>query len=87
MQFKVKALRRPEGVVEAIFDAPTAADAERQAEAQGLRVISVARSGGLPAVGGGRRSRFPLVLFSQELHTLLRAGLSLVDSIESLAEK
>jgi general secretion pathway protein F len=87
MHFKVKALRRPEGVVEAIFEAPTAADAERQAEAQGLRVISVARAGGLPAVGGGRRSRFPLLLFSQELNTLLRAGLSLVDAIESLAEK
>lgn len=87
MHFKVKALRRPEGVVEAIIEAPTAADAERQAEAQGLRVISVARAGGLPAVGGGRRSRFPLLLFSQELNTLLRAGLSLVDAIESLAEK
>lgn len=87
MHFKVKALRRPEGVVEAIIEAPTAADAERQAEAQGLRVISVARAGGLPALGGGRRSRFPLLLFSQELNTLLRAGLSLVDAIESLAEK
>jgi general secretion pathway protein F len=87
MQFKVKGLRRPEGMVEAVFDAPTAADAERQAETQGLRVISVARAGGLPAVGGSQRSRFPLVLFSQELQTLLRAGLSLVDAIESLAEK
>jgi general secretion pathway protein F len=86
MQFKVKALRRPDGIVEVVLEAPTAAEAERQAEAQGLRVVSVAASHGLPTLGGGQR-KFPLVLFSQELTTLLRAGLSLVDSIESLAEK
>jgi len=34
-----------------------------------------------------RRSRFPLALFAQELLALLEAGLTLVESIEALAEK
>lgn len=87
MHYKVKALRRPDGIVEAVFEAPSASEAERQAEAQGLKVVSVAPSRGLPSFGGGAQRKFPLMLFSQELTTLLRAGLSLVDSIESLAEK
>lgn len=33
------------------------------------------------------RPRFPLLLFTQELHALLRSGISLVEAIETLAEK
>lgn len=87
MQFKVKAFRKSEGIVASVLEAPNAPEAARLAEAQGLRVISVAAVRGLPSMKPGGRSAFPLVLFSQELSTLLRAGLSLVDSIESLAEK
>jgi general secretion pathway protein F len=87
MQFKVKSFRKSEGIVASVLEAPSAAEAARLAEAQGLRVISVAAVRGLPSLKPGGRTAFPLVLFSQELSTLLRAGLSLVDSIESLAEK
>jgi general secretion pathway protein F len=87
LQFKVKAFRKPQGIVEALFEAPTAADASRLAEVQGLRIISVTPSSRLPTLGSKEQRAFPLVLFSQELNTLLRAGLSLIDSIESLAEK
>jgi len=87
MFFKVKAFRKPEGIFEAVLEAPSAAEATRLAEAQGLRIISVAPSRALPTLKRGGQRAFPLVLFSQELATLLRAGLSLVDSIESLAEK
>ena len=87
MQFKVKAFRKSAGIVESVLEAPSAPEAARLAEAQGLRVISVATVRGLPSLKRGSQSAFPLVLFSQELSTLLRAGLSLVDSIESLAEK
>lgn len=34
-----------------------------------------------------QRETFNLVLFSQELTTLLNAGLPLIDALESLAEK
>jgi general secretion pathway protein F len=87
MLFKVKAVGKGAAIVESVLEAPSAADAARQAEAQGLRVLSVAASRALPMLKGGGGRSFPLVLFSQELATLLRAGLSLVDSIESLAEK
>jgi len=56
------------------------------ARGQGLQVLSVApHRSWLPL--GARKQVFPLVLFSQEMSTLLRAGLSLIDAIESLAEK
>jgi general secretion pathway protein F len=87
MLYKVKAFRKPEGITESVMDAPSEADATRLAEAQGLRIISLAPSHALPTLKRGGQRSFPLVLFSQELATLLRAGLSLVDSIESLAEK
>lgn len=87
MQFKVKGLRKPHGVVEALFEAPSAADAMRLAEVQGMRILSVSASRRMPSLSRRERGSFPLVLFSQELNTLLRAGLSLVDSLESLAEK
>jgi type II secretory pathway component PulF len=48
------------------------------------------RSRPLP-LGGGLRSagktRFPLLLFSQELLSLLNSGISIVEAIETLAEK
>jgi general secretion pathway protein F len=87
MHFKVKGYRKPEGIVEVVFEAPDAGEATRIAESQGYRIIAVGASRGLPTLSPGGQRAFPLVLFSQELATLLRAGLSLVDCIESLAEK
>lgn len=87
MQFKIKGFRKPQGIVEALFEAPSATDATRLAEVQGLRIISVTPLRRLPSFTRREQGTFPLVLFSQELNTLLRAGLSLIDALESLAEK
>lgn len=88
MQFRVKAFAKPQGIVEAVLEAPSEADAVRQAEVQGLKILSIAPSRRLPSFSLRPESRnFPLVLFSQELGTLLRAGLPLIDGLESLAEK
>lgn len=87
MQFKIKGFRKPQGIVEALFEAPSAIDATRLAEVQGLRIISVTPLRRLPSFTRREQGTFPLVLFSQELNTLLRAGLSLIDALESLAEK
>ncbi|MFJ4348473.1 type II secretion system F family protein [Pseudomonas sp. NPDC089401] len=84
MRYNLKALGR-QGVVQLQVEAEDAEQARRQAEGQGLRVVSVRGKG--RALAWRRAQVFDLVLFSQELTTLLRAGLPLIDALESLAEK
>lgn len=89
MQFLVKAVNGNKGIVSLQLDAPSADEARQLAEHQGLRVMSLRPAQGLSSLGLslGQGQTFPLVLFSQELATLLNAGLALVNAIESLAEK
>lgn len=87
MQFRVKTLGPDAGVGVTILEAADAADAARQVAAQGQAVLSVSRA---PLAGRLRASgsaRFPLLLFSQELLSLLDSGITLVEAIETLAEK
>lgn len=88
MQYRIKAVAGG-GIVQVTVDAGTAQGACQVAEHQGLRVIGVAPVRRLSGLGPGlpRRREFPLVLFSQELATLVNAGLSLITALESLAEK
>lgn len=85
MLFKIKAYRDMDGVVLLNYDAVTQQEAIVKAEAEGYRVItasaSMALSWRLPS------PRFPLVLFTQELLSLLEAGLPLLGAIEALAKK
>ncbi|MDH1657518.1 type II secretion system F family protein, partial [Pseudomonas mosselii] len=83
MRYQLKALGS-QGVVQMQVEAEDSDQARRQAEDQGLRVLSV-RSRGLAL--RRRPAAFDLMLFSQELATLLGAGLPLIDALESLAEK
>ncbi len=88
MRFEIRALRHGTDVTTLVLDAANADDAADQARQQGLAVLKVRTSA--PALGRlfSRESRtFPLGLFSQELLTLLEAGLSVVDAIETLKEK
>jgi general secretion pathway protein F len=87
MKFQVKALREPDGVISVLFDAADEADAARQARAGGLAVLSMRRSASWSPGFLKRRTRFPLALFSQELLSLMEAGLTLVEAIDGLAEK
>ncbi|MEO8718605.1 MAG: type II secretion system F family protein, partial [Burkholderiales bacterium] len=76
MRFELKAIA-PDGAVKSLdFQAPDETTAVQSAEGRGYTVLSVrARR----ALGWrGTESRFPLVLFSQELRVLLNAGLPLV---------
>jgi general secretion pathway protein F len=87
MRFDIKAVRDDVGVAALTFDAANEADARSQAKAQGYDVLAIkSRQLGLRR-GSGGNARFPLALFSQELLTLLDAGLTLVESMETLAEK
>ncbi|MBF8793902.1 type II secretion system F family protein [Pseudomonas sp. NY15372] len=87
MRYSLKALG-PQGIVQLQVEAEDAGQARRHAEAQGLRVVSLrSQGGGLRALPWLRTPSFDLVLFSQELGTLLSAGLPLIEALESLAEK
>lgn len=87
MRYHVKAMKAGEGVVSLALDARDAGDARAQAAGQGYAVLSVRSTSALPLPGFARRQRFPLLLFTQELLSLLRAGISLVEALQTLAEK
>ncbi|MCW2271399.1 Type II secretion system protein F [compost metagenome] len=86
MRYELKALGKA-GVVLLTLDAQDAGQARQQAEQQGLRVVSVRSCERFAKLRWRRGEAFDLVLFSQELTTLLNAGLPLIDALESLAEK
>lgn len=82
MRYRVKAVGADATVVETEFEADTEADARALAVARGLAVVSMRRAGVTSA-----RSRFPLMLFNQELLALLRAGIALAEALSALTEK
>ena len=85
MRFELKAIG-PDGGVEALdFQAPDEQSAVHQLEGRGYTVLSVRARRGFAWKGAAER--FPVVLFSQELRVLIGAGLPLVESIETLAQK
>jgi general secretion pathway protein F len=83
MRFRVTALDSSHAVAIHDMDAVDEADAHRQSQARGLRVLAIEASR-LKRLG---RVRLALVPFSNELVALLDAGLSLVESIDALTEK
>ena len=83
MQFDVRALSADAVVAQLTVDALDAADARRQVEARGMYVSAVAPRRAIGRQGGG----MSLVLFSQELLALLKAGLGVVEALEALLEK
>ncbi|WP_430232972.1 type II secretion system F family protein [Nitrosomonas communis] len=85
MRYTVKAILAKQGTVSLELDVANEQEARQQIAAQGGMVLSVHRNfaGWFPK----SRTRFPLTHFSQELLSLLTAGLSLVESIETLIEK
>jgi general secretion pathway protein F len=84
MLFRVKTLDGANGVSLYTLDALDESDARQQVAATGRQVISITRGRQLSP---RTRGRVPLVHFSQELASLLDAGLSLVEAVEALTEK
>ncbi len=88
MQFKVRALS-PDHLISLLsIDAPSEHEARRQVEAQGLypaEIRQVHQAALMAKFSGG--SAINVVLFSQELLALLKAGLSIVEALEALLEK
>lgn len=87
MRYELKALREGESVLALSLDAADEQEAVRQAESQGYAVLAVRARRGLPSWRGTSAARLQLALFSQEMITLLEAGLTLVEAVETLAER
>lgn len=88
MQFKVRALSPDHQISLLTIDAQNETEARRQVEAQGLFAAAIQPAGHAILGGkvGGSKS-ISIVLFSQELLALLKAGLSIVEALEALLEK
>jgi general secretion pathway protein F len=90
MQFDVRGFRSGEGVVRLVIEADDLATAAQRARAQGLAVLSAAPKRTLarmPTLRIRRAPRFPLLQFTLELMALLKAGLSLPETLDTLLEK
>ncbi|MEA1648663.1 type II secretion system F family protein [Nitrospirillum sp. BR 11164] len=94
MRYEVRALSPDHLMTQLVLDAQDEDDARRQAATRGLAVAEVRPAKGLRmpgalggALGGATARQWSLVLFSQELLALLRAGLSIVEGLEALLEK
>lgn len=86
MQYEIKALRSGEGVCILSISALNETDAANVVKSQGYAVLSV-KAGNHAFVLFKPRKVFPLVLFSQELLSLLEAGLSLIEALVALSNK
>src|SRR5712671_1051866 len=85
MEFRIKALDGARSVVSCVLDAVDELDARRQLTLKEMRVISVVPLRRLRLFK--RAPQLHLAVFSQQLVSLLDAGLSLVESLEALAER
>jgi len=86
MKFEIKAVLTPGSVVALTLDAVDERDAKAQAGAQGYSVLTIKANQSWRAWAPLRRTKFPLMLFSQELLALMNAGLTVVEGIGTLAE-
>lgn len=89
MQFKLRTFHAASGAIaEHMVDGEDAVTVTRMVEQQGYTVLSVAAQGRRTRTRGvsGIRS-FNLVLFCDELRTLLSSGMSLVEAIDTLCTK
>src|SRR3982750_82185 len=87
MRFQVKAFRDKSSIASLAVEAVSAEEATRVVQRQGYAVLGVDAGAGWSLGLPSRTVRFPLLLFSQELHVLLEAGLSLIEAMETLGEK
>ena len=87
MQFELKVLSNKQEVSLLSLNAASITEATQQAKRQGFIVLAAKEQSASLSKYVKRGSVFPLLLFSHELLSLLNAGLSLVDAMETLREK
>ena len=86
MEFAIQALQRLQPV-SLRLEAADLPDARRLAEARGLEVVAIHAVRGAARSRAGRGGGLALLQFNQSLLILLRAGLSVVEAIATLAER
>lgn len=86
MKFRIKALEAAGGIVSVEIDARDAHEAADQVRLSGMSILSI---GAGPAWKGRRAGRkgFSLSQFNHDVLALLGAGLTLVEALETMAEK
>ncbi|MDI1300974.1 MAG: type II secretion system F family protein [bacterium] len=84
--FQVRGLTPQGQLQERLLSAGSQEEAGRIARQAGLEVLDI-KAAGINAPLGRSRHRFDLALFCHELIALLRAGLSLIETLETLAER
>jgi type IV pilus assembly protein PilC len=92
MEFRCRLGTAGGEIIEGVYVADSEAHLRRELEDKGLFVLSLQRRGVLPAVGlsrGSRRriGRQELLVFNQELATLIKAGMPLVQSLDILRQR
>src|SRR2546430_17541679 len=85
MVFRFKALDPSSSVISCVVDAVDEAEARRQLALKDLKVISLEPMRRLRRLF--QAPQLQLAVFSQQLVSLLDAGLSLVEALEALAQK
>lgn len=92
MEFRCR-LGTPGGdIIEGIYASESEARLRRELEEKGLYILAIQRAGalGLGSIGLPRRRKVPtreFLVFNQELATLLKAGMPLVQSLEILRRR
>ncbi len=92
MEFRCRLVTPGGEIIEGVYAADNEARLRREFEDKGLYVLGIQRSGGL-AFGNlalPKRSRIPareFIVFNQELATLLKAGMPLVQSLDILRQR
>jgi len=92
MEFRCRLGTAGGEIIEGVYVADTEAHLRRELEEKGLFVLSLQRRGMLPAFGVSparrrRVGRQELLVFNQELATLLKAGMPLVQSLDILRQR
>lgn len=89
MQFEVRAIDGQQELLTLSLDALHEADARAQLAARQLTLLSLKKASGWTSWSRNRSTRqpFDLMLFAQELHSLIAAGLSVVEALEALNER
>lgn len=87
MRFEIMAYRNHEGVFPVSLEAASFNEARGLARQRGLEIVSIRQQWHWFAQRRRKEPPFDLLLFSQELRSLLAAGLSLIESLGTLARK
>lgn len=88
MRFEARTLDAQQRVTSLMLDALDAKDACEQVRSRNLTLLSLRPvHQWAQGVSLGKRAKFDLLLFSQDLHALIAAGLSVMESLDALVER